>query len=278
MECSALSCARESGSSSSYKMNACDTNSYAMAPKPAASASSAAWRKRCNPKSGNVPAIAVAISWTNWKTLRAEYWRFGASGWASAARIARDSASARKTSGTSVWRIRPKPPDPKCLRTAPSTRNNKSVSSCAQRWQSRATCACSRARSAAASSSSPPLAAPSPPAGASAPGSSRSNGWIIAKSFSTASTESMGSPAARTRRTTQRATSRRRAQGRYIISGSRSSSCKSPASPRSSAPSGSRRHSSSSSASASSSGGGGCLYSGCAALRTASTVPRQWFT
>mmetsp|Transcript_8261 Transcript_8261/g.24773 ORF Transcript_8261/g.24773 Transcript_8261/m.24773 type:complete len:253 (+) Transcript_8261:629-1387(+) len=252
-------------------MKASDTNAYAMAERPAASAPTAASRKRCSESSGKWPAMAVTISCTNWKTLRHENCSLGASGCFSSAWITRESASARKTRGTSVYLMRARPPCPKCLRMVPSTLNSTSVSSCSARCARRATSCCSRSTRASTSG------LPSSSAGGAAPGSSFSRGPRSPKRDSTASIDSRGSPARSTASAARVATSRRRAYGRYARSGSSRSSCSKPVRPRDFWFSASSRHRSRCSAS-SSGRGSGSAPSSAAARSTAATVPRQWFT
>mmetsp|Transcript_11632 Transcript_11632/g.37220 ORF Transcript_11632/g.37220 Transcript_11632/m.37220 type:complete len:244 (+) Transcript_11632:768-1499(+) len=243
-----------------------------MAPRPAASASCAHWRKRWSDSAGKEPAMAVTISWTNWKTFRDEYWSL-ASPAASTFRIFRERSSARNTRGTSVCLMRCSPPCPKCFRAQPRTLKVASVSSLTIKCARRLTRICSRSPSAAGGGGGS-----SGPGGFSASPPSRRRGAIMAKRRSTASTESRGSPAAKTHLTRLRLTSLRRFQGRYATSVPKRPSSSTPVRPMA-GPSGRLRHRSSSSASPSSSGAGASpSAAGRLAWSTAAQVPKQWFT
>mmetsp|Transcript_22770 Transcript_22770/g.76990 ORF Transcript_22770/g.76990 Transcript_22770/m.76990 type:complete len:298 (-) Transcript_22770:1203-2096(-) len=297
-------------------MNACETNSYEIALNPQTSAHCAHSRNSFSDRAGKDPAMAVTISWTNWKTLRQEYCSAGFSatggagdagdaggassttvssspsatsspsaasssaasgalggsaaagasgaGASSNLRTLRASWSARKTSGTSVKRMRPRPPWPKWRRATPKIRNCSSVEPCRIKCASRATKSCSASRSACGSCAS------------AASSESLSRGPIMAKSFSTAAKESSALPASRTARATASATSCRRRQGKYAKSCPNKASSKSWPWPTA-AVSGADKIRSSCSASPSSSGkrpDSDLL----ACARTAAHVAKQWFT
>mmetsp|Transcript_31161 Transcript_31161/g.63210 ORF Transcript_31161/g.63210 Transcript_31161/m.63210 type:complete len:295 (-) Transcript_31161:1154-2038(-) len=219
----ARTCAFESLSSSSYRMDAWETNSYAIALNSHLSAACAHCRNSLRLRSGYpLLAMALTISCTNWNILREEYLRVGGSSCFSKVRTVWESLRAANTSGTSVCLMRVTPPCPNCFRASKNSPNCSSVSSFLIRCTSLDTSPCSRSNASLASSPPPPAssslpsadAAPEPPAPAL--GSSRSRGVIMAKSFSRRGRSPKVSECLvlSTARTSSMATWRRLSQGR----------------------------------------------------------------